>query len=116
MEFVALLQPLVWAFQPSAFYTEGARLRLVRDAGTLLRRIWRDRVRAGYHPNRCEYLHRACCDVADLLMEVGSWLTQWPASMAVLAVAAEGAHLLEGILEFSYSPELLKHVSSLFNL
>jgi hypothetical protein len=66
---------------------------LVRDADTLLRRIRLDRVHAGYHQNCCEYLHRACCDVVDLLVEVGSWLTQWPASMAVLAVAAEGAHL-----------------------
>jgi hypothetical protein len=82
----------------------------VRDADTLLRRIRSDRVHAGYRLNRREYLHRACCDVADLLVEVGSWLMQWPTAMATLAVATEGAHLHEGVLEFSYSPELQKHV------
>ncbi len=34
--------------------------------------------------------------------------------IASLAVAAEGAHLHPDILDFSYSPELAKHVSSLF--
>jgi hypothetical protein len=63
-------------------------------------------------PPREKGLHRACCDVADLLVEVNSWLTQWPAAMAALAVAAEGAHLHEGILKFS--AELPKHVSSMF--
>jgi hypothetical protein len=29
-----------------------------------------------------EYLQRTCCDVSDLLEEVRSWLTQWPAAMA----------------------------------
>jgi hypothetical protein len=31
-----------------------------------------------------------------------------------MAVAAEGAHLHPGIMEFDYSSELPKHVSSLF--
>jgi hypothetical protein len=59
--------------------------------------------------SRRDYLHRACCDVSDLLNEVSSWLTRWPAVMAV-----EGAHLYEGILDFSYSPELAKLVYGLF--
>jgi hypothetical protein len=35
-------------------------------------------------------------------------------ALAALLVAAEGAYLHTGILEFSYSPELPKHVSVLF--
>jgi hypothetical protein len=52
--------------------------------------------------------------VADLLNEIGGWLTRWLQLMAGLAVAAEGAHLHPGILDFSCLPELPKHVSHLF--
>jgi hypothetical protein len=114
MELENLLNTTVWAFQVSAFYTQGARQRLVRDADLILRRMRTKRVRAGYRPCRQDYLHRACCDVADLLKEVGSWLTRWPQAMAALAVGAAGAHLHPGILDFSYSPELPEHVSHLF--
>ncbi len=68
-------------------------------------------MRAGYRPQRSEYLHRACCDVSDLITEIESWLMRWP---LVMAVAAEGAQLHPGIMELYYSSELPKHVSSLF--
>jgi hypothetical protein len=36
MEFTALMDGLVWAFQPSAFFTRGARSRMMRDVNTIL--------------------------------------------------------------------------------
>jgi hypothetical protein len=65
---------------------------MMRDANTILLRLCFDHVCSGYCPCRREYLNRACCDVSDLLKEISSWLTQWPAVMAALVVAAEGAH------------------------
>jgi hypothetical protein len=115
MELVHLLGTTVWAFQPSAFYTESARQRLMRDADRMLYRLRASRVRDGFRPARREYLHRACCDVSDLLDEVKGWLTRWPDAMAALAIAAEGAHLHPDILEFTYSRELPKMVSALFS-
>jgi hypothetical protein len=110
MEFAALMDGLVWAFQPSAFFTRGARSRMMRDTNTNLRQLRFDRVRSGYNPCMQDYLHCTCCDVSDLLKEINSWLSQWPAAM----VATEGAHLHEGILDFSYALDLAKHVCRLF--
>ncbi len=61
---------------------------------------------AGYRPQHKEYLHRTCCDVSKLIIEIESWLARWPQVMVLLAVAAEGAHLHPGIMEFYYSSEL----------
>ncbi len=105
----------MWAFQPSAFYTEGARRRLMGDADRMLCRVRTSRVRDGFRPARRENLHRACCDVSDLLDKVKGWLTRWPDAMAALAISAEGAHPHPYILEFSYSRELPKMVSALFS-
>ncbi len=88
--------------------------KMMRDANTILLRLCFNRVCSGYCPCQQEYLHHACCDVSDLLKEISSWLTQWPAVMAALAVAAEGTHLHKGILDFSYAPNLAKHVCELF--
>jgi hypothetical protein len=68
-------------------------------------------VHAGYRPQRREYLHCACFDISGPITEIETWLTRWP---QVMAVAAEGAHLHPGIMEFYYSSELPNHVSSLF--
>jgi hypothetical protein len=87
----------------------------MRDADHMLCRVRTSRVRDRFCPARREYLHRACCDVSDLLDEVKGWLTRWPDAMAALAIAAEGAHLHPDILEFSYSRELPKMVSALFS-
>ncbi len=105
MELENLLNSTVWAFQISAFYTNGADRA---SCGT------RTEFSAACGRNECargtgrsaEYLHRACCDVSDLITEIESWLTRWPQVMAVLAVAAEGAHLHPGIMEFYFSREL----------
>ncbi len=113
MELEKLLNSTVLGFQTSAFYTHAAWQCLMRDVDRNLRHMRTKRVRAWYRPVRREYLHLACCDVADLLKEIGSWLTRWPQVMAALAVAAEGAHLHPGILDF-YLPELPKLVSHLF--
>ena len=96
MEFANLMSTVTWAFQPSAFYTRAARCMRYK------------RMQAGFHPDHREYLHRACCDVTDLLEEVQAWAMRWPMVLAAMLVAAEGAFLHPGILEFSYSPELLK--------
>jgi hypothetical protein len=108
MEFANLMSTVTWAFQPSAFYTRAARRQLVRDANRFLRRIRYKRMQAGFHPDHRECLHRACCDVTDLLEEVQAWAMRWPMVLAAMLVAAEGAFLHPGILEFSYSPELPK--------
>jgi hypothetical protein len=92
MELEKLLNSTVWGFQTSAFYMHAAWQCLI------LRSMRTKRVRAGY---KREYLHRTCCDVADLLNEIGRWPTWWQQVMAALAVAAEGAHLHPGIMEFS---------------
>jgi hypothetical protein len=63
MELEKLLNSTVWGFQTSAFYMHAAWQCLI------LHSMWTKRVRAGY---RRKYLHRACCDVADLLNEIGS--------------------------------------------
>ncbi len=87
----------------------------MRDADRMLCRVRTSRVRDRFRPARREYLHRACCDVSDLLNEVKGWLTRWPDEMAALAIAAEGAHPHPYILEFSYCRELPKMVSALFS-
>ena len=51
----------------------------MRDADSILRT---KRVHDGYRPVRREYLHRACCDVADLLNEIGK--------LAPLVAASDG--------------------------
>jgi hypothetical protein len=115
MKFANLMSTVTWAFQPSAFYTREACCQLVTNASRFLRRIRYKWMRPGFHSDLREYLHRACCDVSDLLEEIQGWPTWWPMALAALMVAAEGAHLHPGILEFSYSPELPKHVSVIFS-
>jgi hypothetical protein len=114
MELEKLLNSTVFGFQTSAFYTHAAWQCLMRDVDRNLRHMRTMRVRAGYRPVRWEYLHCTCCEVADLLNKIGRWLTRWPQVMVALAVAAVGAHLNHGIMDFSYLPELPKHVSHLF--
>jgi hypothetical protein len=114
MDFATLMDGLVWAFQPSAFFTRGTLSRMMHNSNTILHQLRFDRIRSGYHPCRRDYLHRGCCNVSDLLKEIRSWLSQWPAVMAALVVAAEGTHLHEGILNFRYALDLAKHVCRLF--
>ncbi len=79
------------------FYTQGAGRRMMRDMNTLRMNSVVSDPATG--PREC--LHRTYCYVSDsdLLEEVRSWLTQWPAAMMVaLAVAAEGARLHPGLL------------------
>jgi hypothetical protein len=73
MEFENLLGLVIWMFNVSAFFTKAVRRGLMEDAACIL--VRHRRVRAGYCPNREEYLHQACCDVSDLLDEVRGWLT-----------------------------------------
>jgi hypothetical protein len=84
MELENLLNSTVWAFQTSGlYYSHAARQRFMRDADRILRRMRTKRVRDRYRLMRREYLHRACCDVAELLKEIG---TRWLQVMAALAL------------------------------
>jgi hypothetical protein len=95
MEFENLLGPVMWMFNISAFFTEAARRGLMEDAARILVRVRHRRVRAGYRPNREEYLHQARCDVT-------------------FRVAAADAHLHPAAADFSYAPQLQELVGSLF--
>jgi hypothetical protein len=110
MEFENLLGPVIWMFNVSA--SSPRRHGLMEDAARIL--VRHRRVRAGYRPNREEYLHQACCDVSDLHDEVRGWLTQWPVAAATFQVAAAAAHLHPAAADFSYAPQLQELVGSLF--
>jgi hypothetical protein len=66
MEFENLIGPIIRVFNVSAFFTEAVQRGLMEDAACIFLRVHHRSVRAGYRPNREEYLHQACCEVSDL--------------------------------------------------
>jgi hypothetical protein len=114
MEFAALFTGMLWCFQPGARFTIAARRRMKTEAARILARVRVRRVRAGYRPDRSEYLHRACCDVGELIAEVERWEVQWPAALAVIRASAEGAWLHPAATEFTHVPNMTKLLAGSF--
>jgi hypothetical protein len=114
MEFIQLFAGLMWVFSPGARFTALAQRQMRDDTARILARVRVRRVRAGYRPDRTAYLHRACCDVGELVQEVTRWGRSWPTALAVLRVAAERAWLHPEAAQFSFVPPLAKLAAEAF--
>jgi hypothetical protein len=114
MEFIQLFTGIIWAFSPRARFTAYAQHQMRDDAAHILARVRVRRVRAGYRPDRVAYLHRACCDVGELVQEVQRWGRSWPTALAVFRVAAERAWLHPEAAQFTFIPHLAKLAAEAF--
>jgi hypothetical protein len=104
----------MWAFSPGARFTTSAHCQMRDDAARILARVRVRRVRAGYWPNRVTYLHRACCDVGELVQEVQRWGRSWPITLVVFWAVAERAWLHPEAAQFTFVPHLAKLAAEAF--
>jgi hypothetical protein len=85
------------------------------DTARFLARVRVRQVRAGYRPDCVAYLHRACCDVGELVQEIQQqWGGSWPVARAALQMAAKCAWLHPEAGQFTYFPHLAKLAAEAF--
>ncbi len=104
MEFIQLFVGIMWVLTPGARFTSFAQCQMRDDAARILARVRVRRVYAGYRPDRFTYLHRACCDVVELVQEIKGWGHSWPVALAALRVSAEHAWLHPEAGQFTCIP------------